>query len=198
MNDTFRTISAISPEVIYKSKNSKFIGIAFPCNKVSDFSALLETVKKAHPKANHHCFAYRIQTVDLEERANDDGEPTHSAGDPILGQLIKADVINAGIVVVRYFGGVKLGVPGLIKSYKTAARLALEATPIVVKKRTLTLRVQFPFSATSAVMQYIRKTKLRIIEQEHHTESTLSLAVLPSQFKKVERELNGLKDVLIL
>src|SRR5690606_18707615 len=117
----------------FRDRGSKFIGYAFPVNDINEFKEKLAAVKKDHPKATHHCFAYRIGLDGSTFRVSDDGEPSGSAGRPILGQIDSKQATNVLIIVVRYFGGTLLGVPGLINAYKTTAALVLQVTPLVQK-----------------------------------------------------------------
>ena len=134
-SDTYKTISKSSEEVLFKDKNSKFFGYAFPVENEDEVKIHIETLKKQHHSARHWCYAYQLGTHEehYTYRANDDGEPNNSAGMPIFGQIQSFGVTNILIVVVRYFGGVKLGVSGLINAYKTAAQMALETSTIVTK-----------------------------------------------------------------
>ena len=132
--DTYKTILEPSEEVLFKEKNSKFFGYAFPILNEEDVKVHLEQLKKQHFSARHWCYAYQIGTEKITFRANDDGEPNNSAGMPIYGQIQSFEVTNILIVVVRYFGGVKLGVGGLISAYKTAAQMSLENAQIIDRK----------------------------------------------------------------
>ena len=132
INDYYNTID--SPSIAeFKERGSKFIAYAFPVQTINDFKEKLAGIKKEHPKATHHCFAYRLGLDGSVFRVSDDGEPSGSAGRPILGQIDSKQVTNVGVVVVRYFGGTLLGVPGLINAYKTATSMALQITPIIAK-----------------------------------------------------------------
>jgi uncharacterized YigZ family protein len=131
--DTYRTLATPSEEVLFKEKNSKFFGLAFPVTNEEEVKNILTEIKKAHFSARHWCYAYQIGTEKIQYRANDDGEPNNSAGMPIYGQIQSFDVTNVLVIVVRYFGGVKLGVGGLISAYNTAAQMALENATIIEK-----------------------------------------------------------------
>ncbi|MCB0451221.1 MAG: YigZ family protein, partial [Confluentibacter sp.] len=131
--DTYKTITIPSEEVLFKDKNSKFFGYAFPVSQEEEIKMHLEQLKKKHFSARHWCYAYQIGTEKISFRANDDGEPNNSAGMPIYGQIQSFEVTNILVVVVRYFGGTKLGVGGLISAYKNTAQLALEKATIVEK-----------------------------------------------------------------
>ncbi|MEN9372251.1 MAG: hypothetical protein RLZZ390_666 [Bacteroidota bacterium] len=150
----------------FTDRGSKFIGVAFPISAVDDFKIALNEVKKMHPKASHHCFAYRLGMDGLTYRVTDAGEPSGTAGRPILGQIDSKGLTNVLIVVVRYFGGTLLGVPGLINAYKTAASMALQLTPIV-KKPILTLfELQFDYTISNEVMRLVKKYGCFLLKQE--------------------------------
>lgn len=150
----------------FKDRGSKFIGYAFPVNTVEQFRGQLAQIKQEHPKATHHCFAYRIGLDGNQFRVNDDGEPSGSAGKPILGQIDSKDITNVGVVVVRYFGGSLLGVPGLINAYKTTASLVLQTIPLVQKPIEMQYRLQFDYTTMNDVMQIIRHYNCSIISQD--------------------------------
>jgi len=148
--NTFKTITSHS-ESLYKEKGSKFLGIAIPVQTTENILSALAQIKQAHPKATHHCYAYKIGKTNPEVRANDDGEPSNSAGKPILGQIERNDVTDILIIVVRYYGGTKLGVGGLQTAYKTTAALAIEANTIVEKAIPTFLTIRFPFDKQGVV-----------------------------------------------
>jgi len=150
----------------FSDRGSKFIGIAFPITSANDFKIALNEVKKMHPKASHHCFAYRIGMDGSAYRVADAGEPSGTAGRPILGQIDSKGLTNVLVVVVRYFGGTLLGVPGLINAYKSAASMALQLTPIV-KKPILTLyELQFDYTISNDIMRIVKKYACVLIKQD--------------------------------
>jgi uncharacterized YigZ family protein len=150
----------------FSDRGSKFIGIAFPITSANDFKIALNEVKKMHPKASHHCFAYRIGMDGTAYRVADAGEPSGTAGRPILGQIDSKGLTNVLVVVVRYFGGTLLGVPGLINAYKSAASMALQLTPIV-KKPILTLyELQFDYTISNDIMRIVKKYACVLIKQD--------------------------------
>src|SRR3984893_9664994 len=130
----------------FKDRGSKFIAYAYPVKSVDEFKETLHEIKKEHPKATHHCFAYRIGLDGNTHRVSDDGEPSGTAGRPILGQIDSRELVNVLVIVVRYFGGTLLGVPGLINAYKSAAALALQMAPLVQKQVEKELTVQFDYT----------------------------------------------------
>jgi uncharacterized YigZ family protein len=174
--DYYNTIE--KPSVAeFKDRGSKFIAYAFPITDVNEFKEKLAAVKKEHPKATHHCFAYRIGTDGNNFRVSDDGEPSGSAGRPILGQLDSRQVTNVLIIVVRYFGGTLLGVPGLINAYKTAASLALQVTPIVQKPVLINYRLQFDYTQMNDVMKIVKQFDCVVLKQEMQMFCVLEIGI---------------------
>lgn len=166
--DTFKTITKPSSEVLFKEKNSKFFGYAYPIKNEEEAKDHLENLKKQHHSARHWCYAYQLGT-DPEHyvfRANDDGEPSNSAGMPIYGQIQSFEVTNLLIVVVRYFGGVKLGVGGLISAYRTAAQMALENSKIITRTINKRIALKFEYKDMNKVMRVIKEKNLKIDEQQ--------------------------------
>jgi len=177
MKDTYQSITKASPEVLFKDRNSKFFGYAFPIKTEEEASIHLEELRAKHHKASHWCYAWQIGKVDFQYRANDDGEPSNSAGMPIYGQIQSFDVTNILIVVVRYFGGVKLGVGGLINAYKTAAQMALEASDILKRTIDEIFVVKFDYPEMNKVMQVIKKNNLNVIDQKLEIDCRIFIAV---------------------
>ena len=167
-SDTYRTITNPSEEVLFKDRNSKFFGYAFHVSNEEEIRHHLETLKKQHHSARHWCYAYRLGTTEPEVnyRANDDGEPNNSAGMPIYGQIQSFEVTNILIVVVRYFGGTKLGVSGLINAYRTTAQMALEASEVVTKIITKTISITFGYANINKVMRIIKEKNLEVANQK--------------------------------
>jgi len=163
--DYYYTIDR-SASAEFKDRGSKFIAYAFPITDVADFKKQLQGLKDEHPKAVHHCFAYRIGTDGNNFRSNDDGEPSGSAGKPILGQIDSKQLTDLGVVVIRYFGGTLLGVPGLINAYKIVAALALQTTPIIQKAIELRHWLQFDYTKMNEVMVIAKKYNCTVLEQQ--------------------------------
>jgi uncharacterized YigZ family protein len=149
----------------FKDRGSKFIAYAFPIEEAADFKSRLRQLKDEHPKATHHCFAYRLGNDGNNFRTSDDGEPSGSAGKPILGQIDSKQLTNVAVIVVRYFGGTLLGIPGLINAYKTCAALALQTTPIVQKAIEITYHLEFDYTKMNGVMIVLRKFNCSILNQ---------------------------------
>lgn len=166
IKDTYRTLDFPSEEILFKEKNSKFFGYAFPISSEDDAKSHLESLRKQHNGAGHFCYAFQIGTEKIQFRANDDGEPSNSAGMPIYGQIQSFDVTNVLVVVVRYFGGVKLGVGGLISAYKTGAQMALEESQIVEKTIDIHYVIKFDYKNMNKVMRVIKEKNLDIVSQK--------------------------------
>lgn len=161
---SYRTI-AKPAEGLYKEKGSRFLAFAFPVTDESDIREHLAALQKKFFDARHHCFAWMLGPEKKSFRAFDDGEPNHSAGDPILGQIRSKDLTDVLIVVVRYFGGVKLGVGGLIGAYKTAAEEALNNAAIIEREVTGMVRIEYAYEATPGVMRLIKEFDVEVISQ---------------------------------
>jgi len=177
ISDTYKTIAKPSQEVLFKDKNSKFFGYAFPVKAEEDIKSKLELLKKEHHSARHWCYAYQIGKENITYRANDDGEPNNSAGMPIYGQIQSFGLTNILIVVVRYFGGVKLGVGGLINAYKTAAQLAIENSKIVTKTININYLIKFDYKNMNKVMRIIKEKQLNIVNQKLELDCQIHILV---------------------
>lgn len=176
----------------YKDRGSKFIAYAYPVETPDDFKKCLEEVKKEHPKASHHCFAFRIGLDNNVYRVNDDGEPSGTAGKPILGQIDSKQLTNILIVVVRYFGGTLLGVPGLINAYKTAASLVLQVTPTVQKPIEENYILHFDYTQMNEVMMVVKQLNCTVIRQEMQLFCDLEIGIPKS---KITEALYRIKDI---
>ncbi|MGF7230461.1 IMPACT family protein [Arachidicoccus sp.] len=163
--DFFQTIQQ-ETVAEYKDRGSRFLACAFPLSNKLAFKHKLDLLKKEHPKANHFCFAYRIGIDGNNFRSSDDGEPSGSAGKPILGQIDSKELTNIAIVVVRYFGGTLLGVPGLINAYKTSAALALQLSPIIKKPIVFRCTIDFDYTQMNEVQRWLKNFNAQIIAQE--------------------------------
>ena len=162
---SYNTVRGTS-EGFYKEKGSKFLAFSYQVDNKDAVDSILTELRKTYYDARHHCYAYILGYGNLiEQRANDDGEPKHSAGDPILGQIKSFELTNTLIVVIRYFGGTKLGVSGLINAYKTAAMESIKANIIVTKYIKLTVELQFPYPSTNKVMKLIDDFQIAIVDQ---------------------------------
>ncbi len=194
MQDSYLTISKTS-EGLYKEKGSKFIGLAFPVKSEEAVKDKLEEAKKTYYDARHHCYAYMLKPDASQYRANDDGEPNHSAGDPILGQIKSRELTNTLVIVVRYFGGTKLGVSGLINAYKTAASEALDTNKVVEKLITKTLRLYFPYEEMNEAMKLISDFEMEITNQTFEMECEIEAEILISKTEEFESKATLLQNL---
>ena len=174
MKNTYRTID-IKSECLLKEKQSKFYGYAFPISDIESVKSSIDSLKKMHHSARHFCYAYQIGVQDLAYRVNDDGEPRNSAGTPIYGQIQSFDLTNILIVVVRYFGGTKLGVGGLVSAYKECAKLTIESNTIITKEITIKIQLKFDYLLMNKVMRVIKEHNLEILKQQMHTSCVFEL-----------------------
>ncbi|WP_348798822.1 IMPACT family protein [Flavobacterium adhaerens] len=177
MKDTYNTIAFASEETVFKEKNSKFFGYAFPIESENEVKPIIENLKKKHPHAVHYCYAYQIGAETIQYRANDDGEPSNTAGTPIYGQIQSFGLTNILVVVVRIFGGIKLGVGGLISAYKTSAQITLETCEIIEKTVDVTFQITFDYLNMNKVMRVIKEKKLEIVNQEMEINKDTNLPI---------------------
>jgi uncharacterized YigZ family protein len=166
LEDVYKTLEKPSKETLFKEKGSKFFGYAFPVFNEDDVKECLDQLKKKHHSARHFCYAYQIGVETIQYRANDDGEPNNSAGLPIYGQIQSFKVTNILIVSVRYFGGTKLGVGGLISAYKYSAQITLETSEILKKTITIHFQLKFNYELINAVQRIIKEKNINIINQK--------------------------------
>jgi uncharacterized YigZ family protein len=185
MKDTYKSITKPSSEVLFKDRNSKFFGYAFPVKTEEEINIYLEELKTKHHKARHWCYAWQLGKEDFHYRANDDGEPSNSAGMPIYGQIQSFEVTNILIVVVRYFGGVKLGVGGLINAYKTAAQMALEASETITRSIDRVFLIKFDYPEMNVVMRMIKENNLNVIDQKLELDCKIILSIRKNEADEI-------------
>ena len=195
--DTYKTIDSATEAVLFKDKNSKFYGYAFPVLNEEAVKQNLDILKKEHHTARHWCYAYQLGTETISYRANDDGEPNNSAGMPIYGQIQSFDVTNILIVVVRYFGGVKLGVGGLINAYKTTAQQTLEHCNIIEKTINVNYIITFGYENMNSVMRIIKEKDLDITNQKLELDCEITISVRKSEAQTVFEMFNHLHKITI-
>jgi uncharacterized YigZ family protein len=195
-SDTYRTLAKPSNEILFKEKKSKFFGYAFPITSEEDVKPIVERLRKKHPTANHVCLAWQLGVSDFSYRANDDGEPNNSAGMPIYGQIQSFKVTNILIAVVRIFGGTKLGIGGLISSYRKAAQMALETSEILVKTVRVNIQVTFGYTDMNRVMRIIKQNQLKIISQHLEMDCRLTVSTIKSKVQENILKFNALKGVI--
>jgi len=179
----------------FKDRGSKFLAYAYPLSTTEEFKQYLQSLKKEHPKAVHHCFAYRIGTDGNNFRVSDDGEPSGSAGRPILGQIDSKEMTNVAVIVVRYFGGTLLGVPGLINAYKTATALALQVVPIVQKQMEVIYQLQFDYTQMNDVMMVLKQMGCTILSQELQLFCIMKTGIPLSRQDEVLFKLNDIQGL---
>ncbi|HSC36653.1 MAG TPA: YigZ family protein [Chitinophagaceae bacterium] len=194
--DFYYTIEKTS-EAEFKDRGSKFIATAFPIASVDEVKACLTKVKAEHPKASHHCFAWRLGLDGNSFRVSDDGEPSGSAGRPILGQIDSKEITNTLIVVTRYFGGTLLGVPGLINAYKTAASLTLQITPVVQKQVEVPYRVQFDYTIMNPVMMIVKQFNCTVISQDMQLFCMMTIGIPKNRMDEVLYRLKDMQNVTV-
>jgi uncharacterized YigZ family protein len=181
----------------FKDRGSKFIAYAWPIANTDEFKKQLDAIRKEHPKASHYCFAYRIGLDKNIYRVSDDGEPSGTAGKPILGQIDSKQLTNTLVVVVRYFGGTLLGVPGLINAYKTAAALVLQVTPIIQKPVEVNYRLQFDYTVVNEIMTVIKQCNCTELSQEMQLFCNITIGISKSRLDEVLFRLKDVKGVEI-
>lgn len=193
MIDAYRTLKDPS-EGFYKEKSSKFYAHAYPVRDEAEVKLQQENLRKQYHDARHHCYAYVLLPNGTVFRANDDGEPAHSAGDPILGQIRAYGLTHVLVVVVRYFGGTKLGVGGLIQAYKTATALALDAGKVIQTFVTEKVKFTYAYEATNEMMQLVDHFELNMLKQDFTAHCTLEAEVIISQKTGLLEKLQLLQD----
>lgn len=191
MSDTYLTIQDKS-EGIYTEKRSKFLAFAHPVETIDEIKDLLTDYKKKYYDARHVCYAYMLGPERTDFRANDDGEPSSTAGKPILGQINSRELTNILVVVIRYFGGVKLGTSGLIVAYREAAAEALSAAAVIEKTIEETVTFTFPYVMMNSVMRVVKELNSRIVEQKYDETCIITLAIKRSMAPMLEERLNKL------
>jgi len=195
-DDTYRTIDSVS-EGVYKEKGSKFIAFAIPATSEEEVKVHLSVIKKNHHDARHHCYAYILGHNKSAYRINDDGEPSGTAGKPIYGQLLSKDLTNVLVVVVRYFGGTKLGVSGLITAYKEAAKEALGSARIVEKTVNDVYRIEFEYPLMNSVMKVLKDECIEQFNQTFEMNCLLDISVRTSQSPRICDIFNKIPGVVI-
>lgn len=195
--DRYKTISKPSQEALFKDKGSKFYGYSFPVTSEEQVKIHLETLKKEHHSARHWCYAYQIGTETITYRVNDDGEPNNSAGQPIYGQIQSFGLTNILIVVVRYFGGVKLGVGGLINAYRIAAQLAIENATIVNRTIKHHFLITFDYKNMNKVMRIIKEKQLKVVNQTLELNCRIEIAIRKKHSQQIVALFDQLYEVSI-
>jgi uncharacterized YigZ family protein len=196
-SDTYRTLLKVPEGILHKERKSKFYGYAFPVKREEEISAILIKLSKMYPNANHICYAWQLGTGNTVYKINDDGEPNNSAGMPIYGQILAFKVTNVLVVVVRTFGGTKLGIGGLIRAYRTAANMSLENSKIVVKTIQQEFLLIFPYSEMDKVMCVIKQRYLRVLSRKMEVNCTLRIGVRQTKADHIEEIFRTLRRVSV-
>lgn len=196
MEDVYKTIEKESTGY-FKDKGSKFYSFAYPITNEDEVKSIINVLKKEHHSARHHCYAWRIGTEEIKTRANDDGEPSSTAGKPILGQLQSYEVTNILVVVVRYFGGTLLGVSGLINAYKNATANALDNADIKTKFIENIYQLQFDYPLLNTVMNRLKKEALNIVSTDFQESCSLIFSVRKKEAEKAKKMFDNLYGVNI-
>ena len=194
-DDTYRTIEKTS-EGVFRDRGSRFLAFAYPVNNEAELKINLIQLRSEHPKANHHCWAMRLTADRSVFRLNDDGEPSGTAGRPILNTLLSHDITNLAVVVVRYFGGTLLGVPGLINAYKMATEEALKQATIIQKTVNDIYNIQFDYLQMNDVMRIIKDDALTIISQEFDNNCSIRVSIRKTQVNQTLLKLSKLTGVI--
>ncbi|MEI7662809.1 MAG: YigZ family protein [Bacteroidota bacterium] len=195
--DSFLSVTGESRGV-YREKASKFIAVALPVTSEEEVKTSLEELRKSYHDANHHCYAYRLGFENPSYRTNDDGEPSGSAGKPIYGQILSTGLSDILVVVIRYFGGTKLGIPGLIHAYRTAAREALDQATIVEKLIQVCFRVTFDYPLMNEIMRILKEDGVKITDQKSEANCEIEFLVRKSQAGRIETRILRLRNVKIV
>jgi uncharacterized YigZ family protein len=193
-SDTYLTIEKPT-EAIFKDKGSKFLAFAYPVENDQQIKEILNQLKKEHHTANHHCYAYRLGADKMNFRANDDGEPSNTAGKPILGQIQSNDLTNILIVVVRYFGGTLLGVSGLINAYKNSAADVIKVSTITEKQILFNYTIQFYFEHLNDVMKLLKQLDCKIINQQFDNNCEMSFSIRKANSEQCEEKLKKIEGL---
>lgn len=191
----FQTIKKPVENILLKEKGSKFIGFAFPVSNEDELKNSLEKIREEHPKATHHCYAFRIGINGENYRANDDGEPSGSAGLPIYNQLLANNITNVLLIVVRYYGGTKLGVSGLVKTYKESAKMTLEEAEIITKELETDLKIGFAFNQQNQIFTLLNKFDGKILNFDAAENCSILARIRTSQKENISEQLSEMQNI---
>jgi uncharacterized YigZ family protein len=195
IKDTYNTIAQATEEILFKEKSSKFYGYAYPIECEEEVKPIIDQLRKLHPHAVHYCYAYQIGAEKINYRANDDGEPSNTAGAPIYGQIQSFGLTNVLLVVVRIFGGIKLGVGGLITAYKTTAQMVLEEAEIIEKTIDIHFLISFDYKNMNKAMRVIKEKQLDIVTQTMELEEDSGIALGKIEIKTRKKNAEIIFDI---
>lgn len=197
MTDTYKTIALPTNELLFKEKNSKFLGYCFPINSEQEVKPIIDNLRKKHFGAGHFCYAFQFGTDKIQYRTNDDGEPNNTAGIPIYRQIQSFGLTNILVVVIRYFGGTKLGVSRLITAYKTTAQLALETAIVIQKTINVHYTVFFDYKSMNKIMRIVKEKNLEIVSQKMELTCEITIATRKKNATIIYDTFNNLFEVKI-
>ncbi len=192
----YKTIEKPVENMLLKEKGSKFIGFAFPINNETDLKNALEKIRADHPKATHHCYAFRMGLSGENYRANDDGEPSGSAGLPIYNQLLANEITNVLVISVRYYGGTKLGVSGLVKAYKECAKITLEEAKIITKELESEIEIQFSFNQQNVIFTLLSKYDAKVLNFDANENCILTAILKTAQKESISEKLSEMQNIV--
>ena len=195
MQFSFNTIDKPIENILLKEKGSKFIGFAFPVNNEFELKNALEKIRTEHPKATHHCYAFRIGLNGENYRANDDGEPSGSAGLPIYNQLLANEITNVLVISVRYYGGTKLGVSGLVKAYKECAKITLEEAQIITKELETEIEIQFSFNQQNVIFTLLSKFDAKVLNFDANENCIITASLKIAQKENISEKLSEMQNI---
>ena len=191
----FKTIEKPVENTLLKEKGSKFIGFAFPVNNETELKIALDKIRTEHPKATHHCYAFRLGLNGENYRANDDGEPSGSAGLPIYNQLLANEITNVLVISVRYYGGTKLGVSGLVKAYKESAKITLEEANIITKELETEIEIQFQFNQQNVIFTLLSKFDAKVLNFDANENCILTASLKTVQKENILEKLSEMQHI---
>jgi len=191
----YKTIENPVENILLKEKGSKFIGFAFPVNNENELKNALEKIRSEHPKATHHCYAFRMGINGENYRANDDGEPSGSAGLPIYNQLLANDITNVLVISVRYYGGTKLGVSGLVKAYKESAKITLEEANIIIKELEAEIEIQFNFNQQNLIFTLLSKFDAKVLNFDANENCILTATLKTAHKENISDKLSEMQYI---
>jgi len=192
---SFETIKAPVENIFFREKGSKFIGFAFPVRNDAEIKDALQQIKEIHPKATHHCYAFRLGINGENYRANDDGEPSGSAGLPIYNQLLAHNLTNTLVIVVRYYGGTKLGVSGLVRAYKESARAALAEAEIITEELQSGIEISFDFSQQNVIFTLLNKFNAKIQDFITEEKCTIKAVIKSAEKESISNQLAEMQNI---
>ncbi|MGE4514901.1 MAG: YigZ family protein [Chryseobacterium sp.] len=192
---SFKTIESPVENILLKEKGSKFIGFAFPVNNEEELKNALEKIRTEHPKATHHCYAFRMGLNGENYRANDDGEPSGSAGLPIYNQLLANEITNVLVISVRYYGGTKLGVSGLVKAYKESAKITIEEANIITKELEIVIEITFNFNQQNIIFTLLSKYDAKVLNFDADEQCLVTASMKLSQKESISDKLSEMQYI---